>query len=81
MSEPNTQTDSRIESEREGVRSMWWCPECETWNGKQLPACLKCERDRPRRPVFVDDVSFDYAGYVTWKHRALAKLGLLGTLR
>jgi hypothetical protein len=31
--------------------------------------------------VFVDDVPFDYAGYVTWKHRALAKLGLLGTLR
>jgi len=23
------------------TESMWWCKDCQKWNGTKLPACLK----------------------------------------
>jgi hypothetical protein len=55
------------------VNSMWWCKDCQTWNGTELPACLKCERQRPLLPVTVDNVPVKHSKDVTLKHRVYAK--------
>jgi len=55
------------------VSSMWWCKDCEAWNGTQLPACLKCKRKRPALPVTSDNVPVDHSEDVTVTHRLLAK--------
>ena len=59
---------------RPSTDSMWWCRNCRTWNGTQLPACLKCERRRPALPVTVDNVPVTHADDVTLTHRIRAKL-------
>jgi len=56
------------------VDSMWWCKDCQTWNGTELPACLKCERQRPLLPVTVDNVPVKHAKDVKLTHRAKAKV-------
>ncbi len=55
------------------VSSMWWCKDCESWNGTQLPACLDCERQRPLLPVTSDNVPVEHSKDVTLKHRVYAK--------
>lgn len=53
---------------------MWWCSTCRTWNGSKLPACLNCERDRPRLPVRADRVPVEHSDDVTLFMRARARL-------
>jgi len=55
------------------VNSMWWCKDCRSWNGTQLPSCLECGRDRPLLPVTSDNVPVNDSRNVTLKHRVRAK--------
>jgi len=56
------------------IESMWWCKDCQKWNGTKLPACLECKRKRPVFPVTVDNVPVTHADDVTLTHRIRAKL-------
>lgn len=58
-------------SERE--ESPWFCPECETWVGWKLAACLE-GHNRPRLPLRYSDVEFDYSKRVTLRHRLRGKI-------
>lgn len=63
--------------------SPWYCPGCEHWVGWKLDECIgDCERDRPRWPLYHEDVEFDDSHYVTARHRLRAKIrGLVAELR
>lgn len=59
---------------------MWYCPTCQIWVGWKLDECL-AGHDRPRFPVYVDDVEIEHSRDVTTGHRLRAKLrGLLAEL-
>ena len=59
------------------IQSMWFCPDCEAWNGTRLPACLECDRDQPILPVTSDNVPVRDSRDVSTKHRCHAKIRYL----
>jgi hypothetical protein len=52
---------------------MWYCPECQAWNGSKLDRCLECDRPTPRLPVLTTDVPVDDSRRVTTRMRVRAK--------
>ena len=55
------------------VRDMWYCPDCEHWVGRAREEC-SCGRERPRLPLFHEDVEFDNSRRVTRWDRLRAKI-------
>lgn len=55
--------------------TMWYCPECETWNGWKLDVCLGCKTPQPRFPVHAADVDANDARNITLLDRLKAKVG------
>lgn len=62
--------------------SMWYCPKCRTWVGRKLDECVGAGHERPRYPLYYDDVDVDHAHDVTAYDRLSAKLrGVLNDVR
>jgi len=62
------------DQERPRDQSMWYCSNCEAWNGYRLAWCLECNKDQPRFPLRSCDVDVDDATRVTVRDMVRGKV-------
>lgn len=47
--------DGDAEADVEVREEMWYCPECNTWCGYELDACVSGGHPKPAHPVYHDE--------------------------